>query len=55
MTPATEYTPSEHTVKMNNKDFKVRSLTPKLTEEKRSETKQKIENDLYHVFSKYIT
>lgn len=50
-----DYNQSEHIAYMGNKEFTVRSLTPKMTEEQRSEAKKKIQCELYSVFCKYMT
>lgn len=41
MLKAIDYNQSEHIAYMGNKQFTVRSLTPKMTEEQRSEAKRK--------------
>lgn len=55
MPKTVNYNQSEHIVYMGDKEFTVRNLTPKMTEEQRSEVKKKIQGELYNVFRKYMT
>ncbi len=55
MTAAINYEPSTHMVVVGNKEFTVRNLIPVFADEgRRNDTRQKIENDLYGIFRKYI-
>ena len=52
---AIDYKPTIHKVVLGDKTFTVRNLTPIFaSEEKRTDTKRKIENDLYGIFHKYM-
>ena len=55
MLKAIDYNQNEYIANMGNKQFTVRSLTPKMTEEQRSEAKKKIQCELYSVFCKYMS
>jgi len=52
--PVVDYTLSEHVVNVGGRQVVVRNLTPNLTAEAKREIKQKIEGELYLVFSKYM-
>ncbi len=55
MATAINYETSTHVVVAGNKEFTVRNLIPVFAnEEKRNDTRQKIESDLYGIFRKYI-
>lgn len=55
MTAMIHYKSSTHIAVVGNKEFNVRSLVPVFTdEERRNEDKQKVENNLYSIFCKYI-
>ncbi len=55
MTASINYTQSTHTAVVGSKEFTVRNLIPVFADDdKRNDSKQKIENCLYGIFHKYM-
>ena len=50
-----DYTLDECVKNVGGRRFIVRNLTPNLNQETQRETKEKIEGELYNIFSKYMT